>query len=411
MKKLLKILGGVLGLVVLAVGGFLLKVQLGGIPHYTPERVTLTVESTPERVARGRNLSNALCAGCHMNVATGRLTGADMKADDPFGKVWSYNITRHPTAGIGSWSDAELAVLLRTGIARDGRYTPPWMAKLPHLSDEDLASVIAYLRSDDPVLEPSDVANVPSEPSFLSKFLCNVAFKPLPYPTKPIPQPDHSDPVAWGRYLTWNLDCYTCHSADFAKIDAMNPPASAGFMGGGNLVEGVVSPNLTPDPETGIGKWSEADFVRALRQGVRPDDTGIRYPMNAYSMLSVDEAKAIFAYLKTVPTLKNAVQRTPGPKITPEMEAGKKVYLKYACVSCHGEGGLGNCDLTKNRAHFATDDELAAFIGDPSATVPGSRMPAWKNVIQGEELQALLQHVRSLDKTPPDQVKAAGGSR
>ena len=218
--KILKVLAGIVGLIALAAGGFATFVATRSMPHYPSEKIDLKVVSSPDRVARGKKLASMLCAGCHANPATGRLTGSDMHIDNPFGRVYSFNITQHPTAGIGAWSDGEIAFLLRTGIARDGRYTPPWMAKLPHLSDEDLASVISFLHSDDPSVQPSDIASIPSQPSFFSKFLTTVAFKPLPYPKAPIPQPG-TDPVALGRYLAVNLDCYTCHSEDFSKLDAM----------------------------------------------------------------------------------------------------------------------------------------------------------------------------------------------
>src|SRR5262245_63862869 len=130
-----------------------------------------------------------LCAGCHMNVQTGKLSGADMKIDDPFGKIYSYNITQHPTKGIGAWTDGEIAFLLRTGIARDGRYTPPWMVKLPHMSDEDLRDVIAFLRSDDPLVRPVHVPDRPPQPSFFTKLLTRVAFRPLPWPEGPVEAP------------------------------------------------------------------------------------------------------------------------------------------------------------------------------------------------------------------------------
>jgi cytochrome c553 len=401
MKKVLKGVAALLLVVVLAAGGFALKIQLTGIPHYEPGKVALKVESTPERVAKGRWWATMLCADCHMNVQTGRLTGADMHLDAQFGNVHSLNITQHPTKGIGSWTDGEIAYLLRTGVARDGRYTPPWMAKLVHLSDEDLKSIIAFLHSDDPMLAASDVDNVPSTPNFLSKFLTNVVFKPYAYPDHEIVAPEPSDQLAYGKYLTFNLDCWTCHSPDFAKVNPLDPPKTEGFLSGGNVIEGIASTNLTSDAETGIGKWSEADFTRALREGVAPDNTAVRYPMNAYSQLSVEQAAAILAYLKTTTPISHRIERSKGPPITPEMAAGKKVYVKYACTSCHGEGGMANCDLTKNRAHFATDEELIAFIREPTSKSPGSRMPAWKNVIPDAELKDLVAHVRSLDKSPP----------
>ena len=94
-----------------------------------------------------------------------------------FGVAYSLNITQHPQKGIGSWTDGEIAYLLRTGIARDGRYTPPWMVKLPRASDEEIASIIAFLRSDDPLVQASDVEDIPSRPTFFAKFLCREIYQ------------------------------------------------------------------------------------------------------------------------------------------------------------------------------------------------------------------------------------------
>ena len=77
-----------------------------------------------ERVARGKLSIEMLCAGCHMDSATGGLTGKRMP-DLPtqFGEAWSRNITAHPVKGIGSWTNGEITFLLRTGITRDGSST------------------------------------------------------------------------------------------------------------------------------------------------------------------------------------------------------------------------------------------------------------------------------------------------
>src|SRR5262245_46792529 len=273
MRKVLKGLAFlVLGLVVALAGGAL-YLHLADIPTYTPQRVEFTVDVTPERVARGRRTTVMLCAGCHKDAATGALTGQRM-ADAPpqFGTIYSANITQDREHGIGSWTDAELAYLIRTGVTRDGRYTPPWMLKLPLLADEDLKDVIAFLRSDDALVRPSPVPSRPSRPSLFTKFLTRVAFKPLPYPAAPIVAPPASDRVAYGRYLmVAKLDCYGCHSKDFAKVDMLVPENSEGFLGGGNAMrdrEGrvIYTSNLTHDA-AGLGRWTEADFHRTMTMG------------------------------------------------------------------------------------------------------------------------------------------------
>src|SRR5262245_20225661 len=143
-----------------------------------------------------------LCVACHMDTDTGKLSGHRMPDLPPqFGAAFSGNITQDRETGIGAWTDGEIAYLLRTGIKRDGSYAPPWMVKLPNLADEDLKDIIAFLRSDDPLVAPVRHATPPSEPSFLTKFLSRVAFKPLPWPEQPIARPDPGDPVAVGRYL------------------------------------------------------------------------------------------------------------------------------------------------------------------------------------------------------------------
>ena len=128
-KRLLKIALGLVVLIVLVVGGLLLYIDRAGIPSYPPGKVSLAVEVTPERVERGRHTVQTLCAACHLDNDTGTLAGKPMVDLPPqFGWAHSANITRDPETGIGTWTDGELAYLLRTGVTRDGRYTPPWMA-------------------------------------------------------------------------------------------------------------------------------------------------------------------------------------------------------------------------------------------------------------------------------------------
>lgn len=401
-----KIVGVFLSGAVVALGAAAAFIGLRGTPHYPTQPVAVRVQPTPELLARGRKLGTLLCAECHLDPTTGRLTGQDMKIDGQFGRIFSLNITQHPTAGIGGWTDGELAFLLRTGIAKDGRYTPPWMPKLPHLADEDLHAILAWLRSDDPRLAAHEKPSVPPQPNFFAKFLMTVAFAPYPYPTAPISPPDPKDPVALGRYLTFNLDCWTCHSLDFATLDPLDPPRTEGFLGGGNAIPDAqgrpfYSTNLTPDEATGLGAWTETQFIRAMRQGVRPDGSAIRFPMNSFPTLSEEELEAIWAYLRTVPKLsrRNRPQPTVGPP--PDADRAQQLYFKYACDACHAADGAGLCDLTKNRQHYPTDDALVAFIKSPISFVPDTRMPSWGGVISDEELGLLVQHVRRLDRSPP----------
>jgi mono/diheme cytochrome c family protein len=317
MNKVLKYLLYIVGIIlVIGLAGFSF-IEIRGVPTYEVKKIDYTVHPTPESVARGKKIALTLCADCHRSNATGKLTGRPMtEAPAEFGKIYTQNITQDKTYGIGGWTDGELVYLLRTGIKRDGKYAPPYMAKLPHLADDDMNAVISFLHSDDPLVTASATPDTPCAPSFVTKFLCLVAFKPFKMPEQKIEMPDTNNAAQFGKYLVYNLECFTCHSADYKTDNWEVPELSKGYLGGGNKPldrEGkvIVTQNLTPDMETGIGSWTEQRFVNALKYGTMENDRSLRFPMVPYIYLSDTEAKAIYAYLKTVPPIKNKVPRSP----------------------------------------------------------------------------------------------------
>lgn len=315
MKKLFRYLLVILGILVILVGGFAAFIAIKGIPKYTAENFNLKVTSTPERVERGRQLSAMLCNDCHMNPNTGKLTGRKMDEIPQFGAVYSRNITNDAEHGIGKMTDGQLAYLLRTGVRPDGRFLPV-MAKLQKMSDEDLQSVIAFLRSDNQWVKADATQNTDSKYSFLTKFLTVMKIiKPMPF-YKSVSEPDTTNQVKWGEYVClYRVECYTCHSRDFTTDDFINPEKSKGFFGGGNkfkMPDGSViySRNLTMHEETGIGRWTEEEFIKAVKTGIVPNgQPALRTPMKPYTDLTDGEAKAIYAYLKTIPKIKNQVER------------------------------------------------------------------------------------------------------
>ena len=316
MKKGLKILGIVVLslLLIAAIAAATIKFQ--PIPSYPVEKIVFQHTASPEALERGKKLTSMLCAGCHINQETGRLSGKLMNDAPPaFGEIHSPNITRHKTAGIGDWTDGELVYLLRTGIKKDGQYAPAYMAKLPHLADEDMNAIIAFLRSDDPLVQPDATPSVPSKPGMLTKFLCKVAWKPYPMPSNTISMPDTTDVLAVGKYLAFNLECFSCHSESFETNDYLHPENSKGYCGGGNTMltpEGkdIVTANITSDPETGIGKWTRAEFIKTLKYGIKEGAPAMQLPMQPYTALSDREAGAIYDYLMSIPAISNEVERT-----------------------------------------------------------------------------------------------------
>ena len=314
MKKFVKITGMVLGSVVLLLVGFCAYVAAIGVPTYDPPAIPeISVAVTPARVARGEVIAHIQCMECHGDEDK-RLTGRHMN-DVPgmFGKIYSKNITQDKEKGIGNWTDGELIYFLRTGVRRDGSYAPV-MPQYPNLADEDLMAVVAWLRSDRFPVQASKAEPQPSEFSLFSKVLAHTVMKPLPYPQSFIAPPDTNNLLALGKYTADAFgDCFACHSGDMVKQDKVNTPKTEGYYGGGiefvgEKGEKVVSPNLTFDEETGIAKkYSKEQFIRAVRMGVRPDGSILKYPMGPKLALSEREVGAIYEYLKTVPKIKNDI--------------------------------------------------------------------------------------------------------
>lgn len=122
------------------------------------------------------------------------------------------------------------------------------------------------------------------------------------------------DAVTRGKYLTALGGCNDCHTPGyfFGKPDGKRHlgGSEVGFeLPGLGVFHG---PNLTPDKETGLGNWSSAEIVTALKTGVRPDKRILApiMPWRALAQLTRDDANAIAAYLKSIPAVKNKV---PGP--------------------------------------------------------------------------------------------------
>ena len=166
-------------------------------------------------------------------------------------------------------------------------------------------------------MTPDNTRQPETNPSFLTKFLLTIhAFKPFTYPNHPIAEPDTSNKVTWGKYIAcYQLECFPCHSKDFATNNYGTPEKSPGFFAGGNKMyteeaKEIYTLNITMDEQTGIGRWSEEDFIKAVKTGQLPNgEPALRYPMTAYSNLTDQEVKAIYAYLKTVPKTQHKVER------------------------------------------------------------------------------------------------------
>jgi cytochrome c2 len=318
MKTFFKITLRFLGFLVVVIGILAAYIQIKGIPTYSEKVAEIPQNykfvSTPEKVAKGMKIASMLCGDCHMSEQEQRFSGKELHdMPDFFGKAYSMNITQDTVKGIGNWTDGELLYYLRTGIRSDGSFAV-FMPKFPLMADEDMEAVIAFLRSSEAVVQPSKLEPPICDYSFFSKILANTIFKPAPFTQTPKLIPPVTDKVAHGKYLATALyDCAGCHSADFITNDEFDPTNNKGFFGGGNKFKDldgneIKSANITFDTETGIGNWTAEEFITAVKYGKSKNGMALRYPMLPKTVLDSAEIRAIYAYLKTVPAIKNQVK-------------------------------------------------------------------------------------------------------
>ena len=127
------------------------------------------------------------------------------------------------------------------------------------------------------------------------------------------------DAVSRGEYLVTIMDCGGCHTGG-ALAGAPDPKLrlAGSDIGFGAPGLGVFyPPNLTPDQETGLGAWSEADIIKVLRTGERPDGRELApmMPWRSYAALTEADAQALAAYLKSLPPVRHQVPAPVGPDL------------------------------------------------------------------------------------------------
>ncbi|MGY4158070.1 mono/diheme cytochrome c family protein [Bradyrhizobium sp. USDA 4461] len=106
-----------------------------------------------------------------------------------------------------------------------------------------------------------------------------------------------------GRYLAAAGNCISCHTAGDGEPFAGNVPFQTPFGT-------IYSSNITPDPDTGIGRWTKEQFVRAMREGIRADGAHLypAFPYPAFTILSDEDLDALWAYLRSLPAVRHTVR-------------------------------------------------------------------------------------------------------
>lgn len=321
MKKLLKIFSYLFLVVLVLIGGLLAYLKFA-LPNVDPA-TDLKVELTPERIARGKYLANhvTVCMDCHSHRDWSKFSGplksgtfgmGGDRFDETMGFPGLYFAKNITPAGIGRYTDGELYRVITTGVTKEGRAMFPVMP-YPYygkMDPEDVKSIIAYIRTIPPIVN--------EVPESMSKFPMNFILNTIPKNAEPGKIPSKSDKAAYGAYLSNASGCVECHT----QVDKGQIIQDLKYSGGREFQfpDGSVlrTPNITPDQETGIGKWTEQEFIKKFKSfsdsayvppTVPPGEFNSIMPWTMYAGMTEEDLSALYSYLRTVPARKNYVER------------------------------------------------------------------------------------------------------
>ncbi len=282
-------------------------------------------------IARGRYLAVnvAGCADCHSTRDFTKYGGPvvngtqgmggfefDQKLAGIPGVVYARNITPDPETGIGTWTDDEILRAITQGINKNGDTLFPLMPYYSYnrMAKEDLLSIIAFIKTLKPIKNKVPERQLLIPPSL---FYSAAILQPsIDNNTKP----PLSDLVKHGEYLTTIADCAACHSPQTPQGPDMSKMFAGGFTFNAKTFV-VNSANITPDSATGIGTWTEDQFLTKFRQyrkeenyNFDPGKENTIMPVSLIAGMTDYDLKAIYAYLRTVRPITNKVEKYPTGK-------------------------------------------------------------------------------------------------
>ena len=315
-KKFLKFLKYLfLFIIVMIIGGY---IYFNFTYPKTLPAPTVEIYPTQKRLERGNYLVNhvTLCLTCHSQrnweVFSGPIIpGTEGMGGQKFeegipGTVYAGNIT---PSGIGEWTNGEVLRAITTGVTKDNRVLFPVMPypEYHNLTMEDLYSIISYIRTLEPIVHEVPVSSI--------DFPMNLIIKTIPPESyKPITSLNESNSIEYGKYLVTIAACKNCHTPmENGKFN--NDLAFAGGTQYSVNRITVKSANITPDIETGIGRWTKDDFIKRFKQyentaiNIKPGEFNTPMPWILLAGMNTQDLSAIYDYLKTVPPVHHKVEK------------------------------------------------------------------------------------------------------
>lgn len=288
-----------------------LTVSCGHARIPVPKLVQSTAGSSVVSAERGEFIvrSVAVCGGCHSadeKNPDGALSGGKEFHNWRIGTSRASNLTPDPETGLGAWTEGEIVRAIRNGQSRNGRLLTPVMPYewFHEMSDDDAFAVARYLKT-----LPAVHNEVRQSPNFIFK-LGKLLFLG-PKPAISATAPPRAATVEYGSYLTQHVGlCAECHTPRTGLLQ--NPDRS-------RLFAGVASPpkdfpkkpsNITSDDATGIGRWTEDEFLQTMRTGKNPSGRSLHpfMPWPELRRMTDDDLRAMYRNLKTVPPIHNDVR-------------------------------------------------------------------------------------------------------
>ena len=283
----------------------------------------IKIVATPEMVKRGEYLAYHVCAcmDCHAHrdwtkFSGPPIEGTDGIGGDVFGKEFGFpgtfyakNITPY---ALKNWTDGEIIRAITCGVDKNNVAMFPVMPyhNFGTMDKEDIKSIVAFLRTLKPI--KNDIPA--SEPEFPMSLIINT----IPKKAELVAMPSKDNVLDYGKYLVNAAACAECHTNAIKgkKVEGVD------YAGGREFVfpqgKKIVSANITPDNETGLGYWTEATFVNKfksfsdrskLQDYKSPKDYQSIMPWSMYAGLDTTDLKAMFAYLQTLKPIKNKVEK------------------------------------------------------------------------------------------------------
>lgn len=312
---------GILILLFVVIGGFVVYVQLNWDKTYDIPYPDLQVSNDSTVIERGKYLvlGPAHCSNCHVG-SVAEMIAADAGENlplkggaefplGPMGVIYTRNLTPDPTTGIGRYSDGELFRMMRHAVKPDGTATLSVLMPFWDMADEDLIAVVSYLR----ILAPVKNEVRDNEWTFMGKAVRLLAssFKPIEKPSPPTFAPPMEATIARGEYLSrYVANCVGWHTnRDLMTFEAIGPEYAGGMefepwpefalAVGGDPEVWMRTPNITPHPNSALSKFKTVEEWKArFRQGRLINISPMHW--GPFSRMTDEDLEALYMYLTSL---------------------------------------------------------------------------------------------------------------